>query len=282
MSSLNYRNNALHSRQFDDLVQQQEFLRGREKPAARVNSDGAFGSHATQEPPVFNATGVKERSLDFFAPPPQTPFKSKLEAEGIPAFGFPQPSMRVEKTTMGDKSPVGDKSPGGSVFGDAMKMLKQMSLGDIATAQSELADMLDPSVLDFLKKSGQRKISERRQYDDRDAEVDVQVEHDLSAIRTENQLRDAVAALPEDSLEKTKLMWTMDGDAASKTREKNESKKPRFHLNGSLISDERSGQHSDEANLYHHAQDPDQPGFVAICIYSIFNQIRLVTMQVHD
>lgn len=104
---------------------------------------------------------------------------------------------------------------------DVLRMLKNLSIDEIADAQNQLEKQLNPALLNKLRNRGKKKLASRISADNRDLmgkhvsiskinTISAQEDTDLSKVCTEDALWKAVKKLPEDSTEYAKLSWMLE------------------------------------------------------------------------
>ena len=168
---------------------------------------------------------------------------------------------------------------------DAEAIVGQMSEEERMAELDRVLKTVDPSLIAFLRKrsaykgmsgaSGgnpvgmggevhekEEEVHEEEEVSEKEEEVSEKEEElarrianevDYSSLKTEADLENAVAKLPQT--EQQKLEWTRPVTTASNPKE------PRFHFNGMLLPASSSSTISVHSGLYNHGEEADLPGY---------------------
>ena len=162
---------------------------------------------------------------------------------------------------------------------DAEAIVGQMSEEERMAELDRVLKTVDPSLIAFLRKRSAYKgmsgasggnpvgmggeVSEKEEeVSEKEEEVSEKEEElarrianevDYSSLKTEADLENAVAKLPQT--EQQKLEWTRPVTTASNPKE------PRFHFNGMLLPASSSSTIAVHSGLYNHGEEADLPGY---------------------
>ena len=168
---------------------------------------------------------------------------------------------------------------------DAEAIVGQMSEEERMAELDRVLKTVDPSLIAFLRKrsaykgmsgaSGgnpvemggevhekEEEVHEEEEVSEKEEEVSEKEEElarrianevDYSSLKTEADLENAVAKLPQT--EQQKLEWTRPVTTASNPKE------PRFHFNGMLLPASSSSTIAVHSGLYNHGEEADLPGY---------------------
>lgn len=161
---------------------------------------------------------------------------------------------------------------------DAEAIVGQMSEEERMAELDRVLKTVDPSLIAFLRKrsaykgmsgaSGgnpvgmggevhekEEEVHEEEEVSEKEEELARRIanEVDYSSLKTEADLENAVAKLPQT--EQQKLEWTRPVTTASNPKE------PRFHFNGMLLPASSSSTIAVHSGLYNHGEEADLPGY---------------------
>ena len=155
---------------------------------------------------------------------------------------------------------------------DAEAIVGQMSEEERMAELDRVLKTVDPSLIAFLRKrsaykgmsgaSGGNPVGMGGEVSEKEEEVSEKEEElarrianevDYSSLKTEADLENAVAKLPQT--EQQKLEWTRPVTTASNPKE------PRFHFNGMLLPASSSSTIAVHSGLYNHGEEADLPGY---------------------
>ena len=155
---------------------------------------------------------------------------------------------------------------------DAEAIVGQMSEEERMAELDRVLKTVDPSLIAFLRKrsaykgmsgaSGGNPVGRGGEVHEKEEEVSEKEEElarrianevDYSSLKTEADLENAVAKLPQT--EQQKLEWTRPVTTASNPKE------PRFHFNGMLLPASSSSTIAVHSGLYNHGEEADLPGY---------------------